>query len=207
MFPKKAALRRQSLPGLQSLPGQSNCLSLCLSFCLSRCLNLWLTSTFTFFRISCSTRSGGSSLRTMGGVFCIHSIGVRVSPTSAIKVSVQSFTPIDHREDIAKGLNDWNLNILEDLPDTYRFVAFHPTTKRPSMAADLLDHPRILGFKLQLLVKRFSPDDERLFPLYELVSAKKKPSFFMSAQDRWETSLWGLRLLRGCSNASPIFRR
>ena len=42
------------------------------------------------------------------------------------------------------------------------------------MAAELLDHPRILGFKLQLLVQRFSPDDERLFPLYELVMAKGK---------------------------------
>ena len=80
-----------------------------------------------------------------------------------------------HRKDIAKGLNDWNLNILEDLPDTYCFAAFHPDDKDGlAMAADLLDHPRILGFKLQLLVQRFSPDDERLFPLYELVSAKKK---------------------------------
>lgn len=80
-----------------------------------------------------------------------------------------------HRKDIARGLNDWNLKILEELPDIYCFAAFHPDDKDGlAMAADLLDHPRILGFKLQLLVQRFSPDDERLFPLYELVAAKKK---------------------------------
>ncbi len=80
-----------------------------------------------------------------------------------------------HRKDIAKGLNDWNLKILEELPDIYCFAAFHPDDKDDLvMVADLLDHPRILGFKLQLLVQRFSPDDERLFPLYELIMAKGK---------------------------------
>lgn len=80
-----------------------------------------------------------------------------------------------HRKDIAEGLNDWNLKILEEMPDIYCFAAFHPDDKDGlAMAAGLLDHPRILGFKLQLLVQRFSPDDERLFPLYELVIAKRK---------------------------------
>jgi len=84
-----------------------------------------------------------------------------------------------HRKDIARGLNDWNLNILAELPDLYCFAAFHPDDKDGlAMAADLLDHPRILGFKLQLLVQRFYPDDERLFPLYELVMAKGKRLLF-----------------------------
>ncbi|OIP93871.1 MAG: hypothetical protein AUK26_01065 [Syntrophaceae bacterium CG2_30_58_14] len=84
-----------------------------------------------------------------------------------------------HRKDIARGLNDWNRNILTELPDLYCFVAFHPDDQDGlAMAADLLDHPRILGFKLQLLVQRFYPDDERLFPLYELVMAKQKRLLF-----------------------------
>ncbi|MEK6535281.1 MAG: amidohydrolase family protein [Thermodesulfobacteriota bacterium] len=84
-----------------------------------------------------------------------------------------------HRKDIARGLNDWNRNILAELPDLYCFAAFHPDDKDGlAMAADLLDHPRILGFKLQLLVQRFYPDDERLFPLYELVMAKGKRLLF-----------------------------
>ena len=84
-----------------------------------------------------------------------------------------------HRKDIARGLNDWNRNILAELPDLYCFAAFHPDDEDGfAMAADLLDHPRILGFKLQLLVQRFYPDDERLFPFYELVMAKGKRLLF-----------------------------
>jgi predicted TIM-barrel fold metal-dependent hydrolase len=84
-----------------------------------------------------------------------------------------------HRKDIARGLNDWNQKILAELPDLYCFAAFHPDDKDAlAMAADLLDHPRILGFKLQLLVQRFYPDDERLFPLYEMVMAKGKRLLF-----------------------------
>lgn len=80
-----------------------------------------------------------------------------------------------HRRDIARGLNDWNRKVLDELPDLYCFAAFHPDDDDAlTAAADLLDHPRILGFKLQLLVQRFPPDDERLFPLYELVMARKK---------------------------------
>lgn len=80
-----------------------------------------------------------------------------------------------HRPGIAEGLNDWNLSVLEETPDLYCFAAFHPgDADALAMAASLLEHPRILGFKLQLLVQRFPPHDERLFPLYELVMAKGK---------------------------------
>ena len=84
-----------------------------------------------------------------------------------------------HRPGIARGLNDWNLNILAETPNLYCFAAFHPEDDDGlAMAAALLDHPRILGFKLQLLVQRFFPDDERLFPLYELVMEKGKRLLF-----------------------------
>jgi predicted TIM-barrel fold metal-dependent hydrolase len=80
-----------------------------------------------------------------------------------------------HRPGIAKGLNDWNLSVLEETPDLYCFAAFHPgDADALAMAASLLEYPQILGFKLQLLVQRFPPHDERLFPLYELVMAKGK---------------------------------
>ncbi len=70
-----------------------------------------------------------------------------------------------HRPGVAKGLNDWNLAVLAEFTDLYCFAAFHPDDADGlAMAASLLDHPRILGFKLQLLVQRFTPHDERLFP-------------------------------------------
>jgi hypothetical protein len=84
-----------------------------------------------------------------------------------------------HRPGIARGLNDWNLNVLAETPNLYCFAAFHPEDGDGlAMAAALLDHPRILGFKLQLLVQRFFPDDERLFPLYELVMERGKRLLF-----------------------------
>jgi predicted TIM-barrel fold metal-dependent hydrolase len=84
-----------------------------------------------------------------------------------------------HKKGVARNLNDWNVRILTKLDDVYCFAAYHPDDEDGlGMASDLLDNPRIIGFKLQLLVQRFYPDDERLFPLYELVIEKKKRLLF-----------------------------
>jgi len=80
-----------------------------------------------------------------------------------------------HKKEVAKGLNKWNLKVLEEYPELYCFAAYHPDDDDAlDMARALLDHPRILGFKLQLLVQGFYPHDERLFPLYEMVIEKGK---------------------------------
>jgi len=80
-----------------------------------------------------------------------------------------------HKKGMAKGLNGWNLKVLEEYPELYCFAAYHPDDDDAlGMARSLLDHPRILGFKLQLLVQMFYPHDERLFPLYEMVIEKGK---------------------------------
>jgi len=85
-----------------------------------------------------------------------------------------------HRKGVARILNDWNLRVVEEIPDLYCFAAYHPDDGEDAteMAAELLEHPKILGFKLQLLVQRFYPHDERLFPLYERILAKKKRVLF-----------------------------
>ncbi len=84
-----------------------------------------------------------------------------------------------HRKGIAQGLNEWNLRVLNANPGVYCFAAFHPEDDDALEAAErLLNHPRVLGFKLQLLVQRFSPDDPRLFPLYELVADRGKRILF-----------------------------
>jgi hypothetical protein len=80
-----------------------------------------------------------------------------------------------HRAGVAEGLNEWNLSVVDELPDLYCFAAYHPDDHGAlAMAERLLNHERILGFKLQLLVQRFFPHDERLFPLYEMIMAKRK---------------------------------
>lgn len=80
------------------------------------------------------------------------------------------FSNYAHKAGVASVLNAWNLALLEGHEDLYCFAAFHPDdTFCMSEIGQLLQHPRILGFKLQLLVQRFYPHDERLFPLYEAV--------------------------------------
>ncbi len=46
------------------------------------------------------------------------------------------------------------------------------------MARDIISHPKVLGFKLQLLVQGFYAFDERLFDLYELVIENNKRILF-----------------------------
>ncbi|NPU83169.1 MAG: amidohydrolase family protein [Syntrophaceae bacterium] len=85
------------------------------------------------------------------------------------------FSNYAHRPGVARGLNDWNRSVLDEDPDLYCFAPFHPGDDNAlTMASDILSHPRVLGFKLQLLVQRFHPHDERLFPLYELVMERGK---------------------------------
>jgi uncharacterized protein len=80
-----------------------------------------------------------------------------------------------HKKGVANVLNDWNLNILEEIPELYCFAAYHPDDSDAlAMAQRLIEHPRILGFKLQLVVQQLSPCDSRLYPLYELIIEKKK---------------------------------
>ncbi|MFP4476064.1 MAG: amidohydrolase family protein [Desulfatibacillaceae bacterium] len=84
-----------------------------------------------------------------------------------------------HRPGVAPGLNEWNLGIVDRYEDVYCFAAFHPDDPEAmAMARDVLQHPCVLGFKLQLLVQFISPDDERLFPLYELVMEHEKRILF-----------------------------
>jgi uncharacterized protein len=80
-----------------------------------------------------------------------------------------------HREGVAEGLNEWNLRILDEFEGLYCFAAFHPGDKNAlKMAERVLSNPKVLGIKLQLLVQKFYPHDERLFPMYEMVMDKGK---------------------------------
>ena len=84
-----------------------------------------------------------------------------------------------HREGVACGLNDWNRLVLDEYPDLFCFAAYHPgDADALDYAEKILNHPRVLGIKLQLLVQRFFPHDERLFPLYDMLEEKGKRLLF-----------------------------
>jgi len=80
-----------------------------------------------------------------------------------------------HRAGIAEGLNQWNLSILDEYPDLCCFAACHPDDANAlAYTESILKHPRVLGIKLHFHVQCFYPYDRRLFPLYELITARKK---------------------------------
>lgn len=90
-------------------------------------------------------------------------------------VSPLVYSNYAHRKGIARGLNEWNMKVLDELPGLYCFAAYHPDDEDAvEMAEEVLRHPGVLGFKLQLLVQRFPPHDRRLYPMYEMVIREGK---------------------------------
>lgn len=84
-----------------------------------------------------------------------------------------------HKRDVARGLNSWNSGIMDEIPELYCFGAYHPDDDDAvQMAEEFINQDNALGFKLQLLVQRFYPHDERLFPLYDMVIERGKRILF-----------------------------
>jgi uncharacterized protein len=84
-----------------------------------------------------------------------------------------------HRPGVAREINRWNLQVLGEYSDLFCFAAYHPgDVDALQYAGEVMAHPRVLGIKLHFLVQRFAPDDERLYPLYEMVMEKKKRLLF-----------------------------
>jgi uncharacterized protein len=80
-----------------------------------------------------------------------------------------------HKTGAARTLNDWNVKLLESHSGVFCFAPFHPDDRDAlPMAREIISHPGVLGFKLHFLVQPMRPDDERLFPLYELVMEQGK---------------------------------
>ena len=80
-----------------------------------------------------------------------------------------------HKKGIAEWLNTWNRDILKEFANLYCFAAYHPDDENALIyAEEMLSLPKVVGIKLHHLVQQISPDDERLFPLYEMVINKKK---------------------------------
>lgn len=89
------------------------------------------------------------------------------------------YSNYSHKPGVASSLNQWNESLLDKYPFLYCFAAYHPDDKDAlDYAKSVLKHPRVLGFKLQLLVQNFFPHDERLYPLYELMIEMDKRILF-----------------------------
>lgn len=102
-----------------------------------------------------------------------------IAHLNARNVSHIIYSNYAHKPGVAKMLNDWNKKTLDEFDNLFCFAAFHPGDEDAlETARDIISHPKVLGFKLQLLVQNFYPHDERLFPLYELVMERNKRILF-----------------------------
>ena len=80
-----------------------------------------------------------------------------------------------HKKGIAQWLNNWNKEIITEFENLYCFAAYHPDDENAlTYAEEMLSIPKVAGIKLHYMVQQFHPDDERLFPLYEMVIEKNK---------------------------------
>lgn len=89
------------------------------------------------------------------------------------------FSNYAHKAGVAGPLNEFNREVLDKSENVFCFCAFHPDDEDGlALVSKMLDHEKVMGVKLQLLVQNFYPHDERLFPLYELIMEKKKRILF-----------------------------
>lgn len=80
-----------------------------------------------------------------------------------------------HKKGMAQWLNAWNRQILDEFDNLYCFAAYHPDDENSLVhAEEIISHQKILGIKIHCLVQEIAPDDDRLFPLYEMVMDRKK---------------------------------
>lgn len=94
---------------------------------------------------------------------------------AAQKVGTIVFSNYAHKAGFAGPMNQWNIDLLESRDNLYCFAAYHPDDADAlDYAERMLAHPRVVGIKLHFMVQQIYPQDERLFPLYEMVTAKNK---------------------------------
>lgn len=80
-----------------------------------------------------------------------------------------------HKPDISAEINRWVRDFTSGGDFFYPFGCVHPGDRGLSgIIKRALDEFGFYGFKLQLLVTPFRPDDERLFPIYEGVLERGK---------------------------------
>ena len=80
-----------------------------------------------------------------------------------------------HKKGVAQWLNTWNKGILDEFKNLYCFAAYHPDDENALVyAEEILSHKKVAGIKLHYMVQQIYPNDERLFPLYEMVIEKNK---------------------------------
>lgn len=86
-------------------------------------------------------------------------------------VGIIVYSNYAHKAGFAGPMNEWNIELIENNEDLYCFAAYHPDDADAlDYAERMLSHPKVIGIKLHFMVQQIYPQDERLFPLYQMVA-------------------------------------
>ncbi len=80
-----------------------------------------------------------------------------------------------HKPGLSSQVNRWLASLVAEQPWLVPFGAAHPEDPElSSVLSEALDRYRFAGIKLHCLVQQISPDDERLFPIYEALAERSR---------------------------------
>ena len=109
------------------------------------------------------------------------SIKYKLSIEKLLKVlesqNVKAFTTYNyaHKEGVAKFINEWTKSFVESHKNTIPFGCIWPEDNdRIKYITKLFDDYNFLGIKVQPLVQNFHVDDERMYPIYDLILDRGK---------------------------------
>ena len=80
-----------------------------------------------------------------------------------------------HKPGLSGQVNRWLASLAAEQPWLIPFGAVHPSDPDlQSVLSEALDRYHFAGIKLHCLVQQISPDDERLFPIYEALVKRSR---------------------------------
>ena len=109
------------------------------------------------------------------------SINYKFSPEKLVKIlesqNVRAFTTYNyaHKEGVANFINNWTIDFVENHGNTIPFGCVWPADKdRVNYITRLFDDYNFFGIKVQPLVQNFHANDERMYPIYDLIIDRGK---------------------------------
>ena len=116
------------------------------------------------------------------GNFTGWPINYKFAPEKLVKIlekskNVKAFTTYNyvHKEGLANFINKWTIDFVENHRNAIPFGCVWPEDKdRVDYIRRLFDEYNFFGIKIQPLVQNFHANDERMYPIYDLIIDRGK---------------------------------
>lgn len=102
-----------------------------------------------------------------------------------IQIRVSVIQIYANSPDKVRYLNEWGANISSiNKGRIFCFGTIHPDMENPDEELDRIVKSELKGIKFQPTAQRFSPDERRMFKIYEKISQLKLPILFHAGEER-----------------------